>query len=197
EFELINTPSYLNRISFDQPQKPNESNTNRHANCLDKIWNFRNSDEVHLLVNGIVNNIRQTIECEPGVIDACTWGINEIMDNVIQHSESNCGFIMSHVHRSTKNINISIFDYGRGIYQSFKQSNNKHNPRNAADAITLSIQEGVTRDKNVGQGNGMWGLYNMVNINSGHLNIISGKGELSMTGGKVKTANSLILLSND
>jgi len=195
EFEFINTSKYLDFIHFEVPQNVTEKRVNRYQDCLDNIWKFHNSEEVHLLVNGILANIRRSIECEPGVLDACTWGLNEIMDNVIQHSESKCGFIMAVVHKTTRNINVCIFDYGIGIYQSFKNSQNEYNPRSAVDAISLAIQEGVTRNKSVGQGNGMWGLYNIVNLNSGHMGIISGKGGLSLKNGKIRTFKEIIMLS--
>lgn len=194
EFELINVPKYLKNIRFDSPATINIKNINRHTYCLDKIWKFHNSDEVHTLVNGLLQNIRTSIECEPGVIDACTWGLNEIMDNVIQHSESNCGFIMAVVHKKTKHIGICIFDYGIGIYKSLISAGN-HSPKNAIDAISLAVQEGITRDKSVGQGNGMWGLYNIVNLNAGVMTIISGKGGLSLNKGQIKSFKEIQMLS--
>lgn len=197
DFKFINTSQYLDYIHFANPQNVSKASTNRHKDCLDNIWKFYNSEEVNLLVDGILANIRRSIECEPGVLDACEWGLNEIMDNVIQHSETKCGYIMATIHKSTKNINVCIFDYGIGIYLSFKNSQNEYNPRNAADAISLAIQEGTTRSKEVGQGNGMWGLYNIVNLNSGHMGIISGKGSLTLNNGKVQTFSEIILLSKN
>ncbi len=197
EFELINTSRYLNHIHLNDPQSVDKKKVNRYKDCLDNIWKFHNSEEVNLLVNGILANIRRTMECEPGVLDACTWGLNETMDNVIQHAETNCGFAMATIHKKTKNINVCIFDYGIGIYRSFKNSENEYNPRSAADAISLAIQEGTTRNKSVGQGNGLWGLYNIVNLNSGHMGIISGKGGLSLNKGNMKTFKEIIVLSKD
>lgn len=194
EFEHINIPKYLNNIHFFDPVEVGENPINKNDNCLDKIWLFKNSDEVHQLVNGILASIRTSIECEAGIIDACTWGLNEIMDNVIQHSEAECGFVMAAVHKSTKNINICIFDYGIGIFRSLKKSK-YHNPKNAPDAISLAVQEGVTRDKKIGQGNGMWGLYNIVNLNAGMMSIISGKGGLSLVKGNMKTFQEIQMLS--
>ncbi len=196
EFEFLNTPKYLNKIQFKNPTPVDVAKINRHTDCLDRIWMFSNSDQVHTLVNGLLANIRTAIECEPGVIDACTWGLNEIMDNVIQHSESDCGFIMAAVHKKTKYISICIFDYGIGIYKSLKNSGN-HKPKSAPDAISLAVQEGVTRDKSVGQGNGMWGLYNIVNLNTGIMTIISGKGGLGLNKGDMKTFKQIQMLSNE
>lgn len=194
-FEFINVPDYLQKVHFINPLFVGQKKINKNDNCLDRIWLFKSSDEVHLLVNGILANIRTSVECELGVIDACTWGLNEIMDNVIQHSEAECGFIMATIHKKTKNINVCIFDYGIGIYLSLKKSK-LHNPKNAPDAISLAVQEGVTRDKKIGQGNGMWGLYNIVNLNAGVMSIISGKGGLSLNKGIMKTFKEIQMLSH-
>ena len=121
-----------------------------------------------------------------------TYILNEIMDNVIQHSTLNQGFVMAQIQKESKNINVCIFDYGLGIYQTLKK---RYNPRSAIDAISLSVQEGVTRDKEVGQGNGMWGLYNIVNLNTGHLSIISGNGGLLFKVKKTTSLKHIIMLN--
>lgn len=196
EFEMKNMPSYLRNIFFESPRTVDVSKLLKHSHCLNKVWKFENSDQVHALVNVFLQNIRTSIECEPGVIDACTWGLNEIMDNVIQHSEAKCGFIMAVINRKANLISVCIFDYGIGIYKSLKSSE-IYAPSNASDAISLAVQEGVTRDKKVGQGNGMWGLYNMVNLNSGIMSIISGKGGLSLSEGELRTFSSIQMINNE
>ncbi|RLD56106.1 MAG: hypothetical protein DRJ01_15725, partial [Bacteroidetes bacterium] len=176
DFEFINVPTYLRKIHFLSPDNINKTTTGLGTNFLDRVWLFHSSDDVHTLVNGFLSSIRKSITVEEGIMDACEWGLNEIMDNVIQHSEEDTGFIMGQILKDSQILKICIFDYGKGIYQSLR--NSTFRPRNAADAISLAVQEGVTRDKKIGQGNGMWGLYNIINLNDGSLQIISGKGGL-------------------
>lgn len=197
EFEFINIPTYLKKIHFLSPDEIDKSKIGVSTNFLDRVWLFHSSDDVHLLVDGFISSIRKAMVCEDGVIDACTWGLNEIMDNVIQHSNQNTGFIMAQVHKETNIIKVSIFDYGRGIYQSLR--NSVHRPRNATDAISLSIQEGVTRDKKIGQGNGMWGLFNIITLNDGSLQIISGQGGLVYKNKtkETKSYTDVIMLSKE
>jgi len=196
EFELLKPNKYLRRIFFGRPKKVEPEKIKRNEHCLDKIWRFSDSKDVHALVRGITLNLRRYAECEEGVIDACEWGINEIMDNVIQHSQESCGFIMAQVDTRSKRFDICVFDYGIGIYRSFKDSKNNYDPKNSSDAISLAIQEGVTRDKKVGQENGMWGLYNMANQNKGNMMIVSGKGALTLSdSGKIKTINTIYTLN--
>ena len=170
DFEFINLSGYLKHINVFNPNSAEKLIENNNSKCLDKIWSFDNSDHVHVLSSFIIRDIRRTIICEEGTLDACRWGTNEIMDNVIQHSDIKRGFIMAQIQKSNKSVNICIFDYGIGIYKSLKGTEN--NPKNAIDAIMLSVKEGVTRDKQIGQGNGLWGLFNMVAQNDGHLSII-------------------------
>lgn len=195
EFEFKNIPTYLKKIHFLNPDEIDKTTTGIGTNFLDRVWVFHSSDDVHLLVNGFLASIRKNSCVEEGILQACEWGLNEIMDNVIQHSNQNVGFIMGQVLKESQILKISIFDYGQGIFQSLKES--IYRPKNASDAISLAIQEGVTRDKKIGQGNGMWGLYNIINLNDGSLQIISGKGGLNFIN-KTKTNDSydkIIMLS--
>src|SRR5690606_18858492 len=103
------------------------------------------------------------------------------------------GYVMGQIHPTAQHIALCIYDYGQGIYNSLR--NSSHAPNTALDAITLAVKEGITRDKNVGQGNGMWGLYNIVRANSGILNITSGNGFLGRRGDEVRTSTSVPFLS--
>lgn len=195
DFEFINVPTYLKKIHFLSPDDINSTKTGVGTNFLDRVWLFHSSDDVHSLVNGFLASIRKSVAVEEGIMQACEWGLNEIMDNVIQHSSEDTGFIMGQVLKDSHILKISIFDYGQGIFQSLK--NSSYRPRNASDAISLSVQEGVTRDKKIGQGNGMWGLYNIINLNNGALQIISGKGGLNFVNRKKETESyqNIIMLN--
>jgi hypothetical protein len=59
------------------------------------------------------------------------------------------------------------------------------------DAITLAIKEGITRDVKIGQGNGMWGLHNIVRSNSGILTITSDGGGYSIRGDQARTFHAI------
>lgn len=194
EFEYINVPTYLKKIHFLTPDIV-DSSISINSNYLDRVWIFKSSDDVHKLVDGFLSSIRKSLPIEEGIMNACEWGLNEIMDNVIQHSNENVGFVMGQILKDYQILKISIFDYGQGIFKSLQ--NSIHRPRHAADAISLAIQEGVTRDKKIGQGNGMWGLYNIINLNDGALQIISGKGGLKYLNKTKTTENhqNIILLS--
>lgn len=197
QIDLVGEPTYLKKIHFRRPDQVTIENTSQYNNCLDRIWIFKDSDEVHLLVDGFISSIRKAIPCEAGVLDACTWCFNEIMDNIIQHSNQDVGLIMAQLNKETKILNVCIYDYGIGIHNSFR--NSVHRPKSPADAISLAISEGVTRDKKIGQGNGMWGLYNIIRLNDGALEILSGRGGLNYRNDnkEMKTYKDIILISSE
>lgn len=141
--------------------------------ALGKIWKFQTSKDIYEIQTALINELRRNDIFADGVLEGIEWSINEIMDNVLNHSQASCGFIMGQIHKSTKHVAFTIYDTGIGIYNSLKGSINS--PRNNADALTLCIKEGVTRDKKVGQGNGMYGLFSLIREGNGRLVITSGR----------------------
>ena len=88
-------------------------------------------------------------------------------------------------------------DQGRGILNSF--SNSAHRPFTAPDAISLAVKKGVTRDPNVGMGNGLWGATEIVAKNVGQLTISSSGAALffDRIARTVKTVDRVSVLSNE
>lgn len=150
---------------------PNRQDALQRA--LGKIWKFQISKDIYEIQTSLINELRRNDIFANGVLEGIEWSINEIMDNVLNHSQASCGFIMGQIHKSTKHVAFTIYDTGIGIYNSLKDSINS--PRNNADALTLCIKEGVTRDKKVGQGNGMYGLFSLIREGNGRLVITSGR----------------------
>ncbi len=192
DFEIIHEcvyRDYIKHTSFDHPCIVEEN-----INCtdllypLDKVWCFSTSEGVNSLVTAYINAIRQSDSIESGVLASIEWCINEIMDNVLQHSEAPKGFIMTQLQHESKRFSVCIFDYGRGIYNSFKGS--KYHPVSPIDAISLALSERVTRDEKIGQGNGMWGLSRIINENGGTIRISSCGAVYSCINGSLSTIDN-------
>lgn len=162
--------SFLKNIHFDDPYKV-EEHIDSLAFPFAKIWRFDSFDEVTKLVNGYLDEISSAVPCSKGLIEGLEWSLNETMDNVLQHSNGGEGYMMGVVHKSSNYVLFSIFDDGQGIFNSMRDS--EYHPRTAIDAISVAIQEGKTRDKRIGQGNGLWGLNNIILSNKGKLEITS------------------------
>lgn len=139
--EGYNFTSITGQSLFDSLNEPISATTElleKINEPLSKVWKF-NSDNIHLLVNKYIESIATHIECPEGVLDTIEWCINEVMDNVAEHSKETSGFVMAQVHTSSKRITICVADAGIGIFKSF--SGSKYRPRSDADAITLSISK--------------------------------------------------------
>ena len=193
EFKFENLPSFLEKSHFYSPLVVSENHDLLQGNVLNFVWRYENDSDTYALSTEILRSISQEVLCEEGVIDALLWCMNEIMDNVIVHSNSDAGFVMGQIHKQSKHIAFCVYDHGQGIFNSLKDS--PHAPKNSLEAIQLAIQERVTRDKKVGQGNGMWGLSEIVKSNAGRLTIISDSGFYMRSNGDVKTDNQFTYLS--
>lgn len=197
DFTPNRAPDFLLNTGLLAPLVVAESAVQLSQRPLNTIWKYSSAEEVNTLVNVFLREVSRNAVCETGVIQGLEWCLNEVMDNVLQHSEAGCGFVMGQIHQSSRHIAFCIFDHGRGIFNTLKTS--KHSPRTPLDAITLAIKEGVTRDKNIGQGNGMWGLHNIVRANSGTLGIASGKASFRISSSLTtpQTLENLSFLSHD
>lgn len=193
-FEFENEPDFLSHTKMKSPLVYGIDHETR-TTPLNTVWKFATAEEIHMLVDGILEEVSRAAVCQTGVIQGLEWCLNEVMDNVLQHSATTHGYAMAQIHPQSQHIAICIYDYGQGIYNSLRNSN--YAPANAVDAITIALKEGVTRDKKVGQGNGMWGLHNIVLANSGTLNITSGPGYLGLHGDVPTTLSQIPYLSRE
>lgn len=175
--------SYAKHVRLDCAiEVEDPANENELLSPLDKVWTFSSSEGVGKLVDAISCHIRKADIIEAGIVNGIEWCINETMDNVLQHSSCDKGYVMGQLHKATKMLTICIFDAGIGIYNSLR--NTPHRPPTPFDAITMAMQERVTRDSQVGQGNGLWGLSNIVSANGGSITISSGGARYSYYNGK-------------
>jgi len=195
DIDCTDIPSFIEHSQILNPLRVSEKVELLNRNVLNKIWRFENSTDVGKLVDSFINELSKSDNFEKGVLDALEWSINEVMDNVLQHSKVTHGYAMGQIHKSSKHVAFTIYDTGQGIYNSLK--NSTHAPRYVLDALTICIKEGVTRDKKIGQGNGMFGLHSVVKENSGSLTITSGSGSYIFNNGSVKTFKGLPYPSYD
>jgi len=181
EFEYDRISTALQLTKFNNPNlydgDPNH--------ILNRVWKFSNSNsnEISSIVDAYGVELRKEDRFPEGTISSLQWSLNEVMDNVLTHSNSDFGYVMGQIHKSTKKIAFTVCDYGRGIYSSLRESQ-LHKPRTAIDSITLAIKEEVTRNSNVGQGNGLFGLHSIISQGKGTLEIVSSGASYKLMDGK-------------
>lgn len=126
-------------------------------------------------VNRIVNSILGAIpDIQRSNFAALEWSINEITDNVLVHAESSVGgFVqVSIFKKNRKKVQFIVVDAGRGIPMTLRESHSEI--RSDVEALDSAIREGVTRDKSVGQGNGLYGSFQICSHSGGFFEIASG-----------------------
>jgi len=117
-------------------------------------------------------------------LPAMEWAVYEIIDNIVIHSETPvpgvvCGQYFPQKHR----LDIAICDMGRGIKASLGESLtfNSH-----GEAISKALERGVTRSRDVGQGNGLAGSLEIIRQNQGGMALRSGDVEFRVQKGQEK-----------
>ena len=132
---------------------------------------FRNSDEQAKAVNKILKVILTSTGISRDVLKAIEWSLNEITDNVLNHAKAGAGYVQATWFRENNIMEFVVADAGIGIPASLRENNH-------AIALERAIQEGVTRNKQTNQGNGLYGSYRIASIGKGQFSIQSHYGHL-------------------
>ena len=169
-----------NWAHFIEPRNNPPSEFKGHSQV--PATHFTNASEQQRAVNRIVNAILGAIpDLERKELSALEWSVNEITDNVLNHAQSQIGGLVqvSTFQRARKRVEYIVADAGVGIPTTLRATH----PALTSDAASLeqAIREGVTRDPNVGQGNGLFGSYQICSHSKGFFQIESGYGKLVFT----------------
>jgi hypothetical protein len=112
---------------------------------------------------------------------AIEWSVNEITDNVLTHARTETGGLVqvTTFERNRRRVEFVVSDAGATIPTTLRESH----PEIASDVIALerAIREGITRDKTVGQGNGLFGTFEVCRASGGQFHVHSGHAKLSFT----------------
>ena len=141
---------------------------------------FKSFEEQNDAVNKIMDKILGSLEgFTRSDIAAIEWSLNEITDNVINHSGSEVGGLvqLSTFQRGNKRVEYIVCDAGIGIPKSLRQT--MTSLTSDSDALYHAIQEGVTKNKETNQGNGLFGTFEISRVSEGYLHIHSGYASLS------------------
>lgn len=173
----IETP--LTVDSFDR----GSGDTLTHA-----VWRYDTEADAQRLTNMFMEALTDQVACQEGVIDAITWCLYEVMDNVFAHSRAGAGYVMMQLHKVERRCVIAVADTGIGIQRSLVET--RAAPlevlRDPAASIQFALEQGATSKGGAHQGNGLFGLRRAVEINGGTLNVTSGWGRWILRAGQVQ-----------
>jgi hypothetical protein len=187
--QAINVPPRLNSIHLLAPLEATDENLAEYSKLVNTVWVYFDTDEATALTEAIVRHIERTIPMEAGVQQSLNVCLFEIIDNVFEHSDQNSGYFMATLSIASKRLAMAIGDTGIGALNSFRKAKSKHNPENDFDALTLTIQSGVTSTGDTPRGNGLYSLRRTVETNQGRLELRSGTGRLFVSGTSVTGAD--------
>jgi len=139
-------------------------------------------EDVFTTVNAISDLVLQQFDNAAAFLPAVEWAVCELIDNIVIHSETPVpGAVCAQFFPKKQRLDIGICDIGRGIKRSLETTRTL---RSHGEAITMALQRGVTRDKAVGQGNGMAGSLDIARANGGRFHIWSGDVVYRVEGGR-------------
>jgi hypothetical protein len=182
---LPNSP-YLRRLFLNSnwahsfsPSEYGESNFRTRTQV--PVLAFTNAHEQKIVVDRVIDCI---LSCVNGYsrehLKAIEWSVNEITDNVLMHSNSPDGGILQLTSKQkAKLIEFVVADSRDGIPKSLRSS--RLPISSDVDALSRAIEQGVTRDEAIGQGNGLWGSYRIAVKSDGKFDIHSGYATLFYT----------------
>lgn len=140
-----------------------------------------------------ITEVTPLLHLKPKHAEPIRYIMSELIRNVLEHSMSKDGAIVSAQYYQKSNIvRIGIADTGIGIWKSINQS---YNPKNDLEAIGLALTPGITgtttreggTERNAGAG--LFFIKSIASINNDFFVVYSGKAMyklLKRTGKKIK-----------
>ena len=160
-----------NWAHYIDPDKYNRS-THEGGHVPALRFGYDGTSAIEEILAKVMNLILRQLETDRTTLKAVEWALGEIMDNVVNHSQSSVGgFVQATAYRNNNRVEFVVADAGIGIPGSMNISDH-------AQAIRQAINEGVTRDKSQNAGNGLYGSYRVATLSGGQFEINSLKGSL-------------------
>lgn len=109
---------------------------------------------------------------------AVEWALNEISDNVLNHSGSTIGGLLqlSVFDLTRHRVEFTVTDAGNGVPITLRAA--KPSIENDVDALLESVKSGVTRNAVDFQGNGLYGTLEICRVGGGKFSLNAGNAAL-------------------
>lgn len=152
---------------------------------------YKTHEEQEELLNDILEKILEVVpNLNRSTFAAVEWALNEISDNVINHSQSCIGGILqiNVFDRTANKVEFTIADAGIGVPATLRQA--KPEIQSDADALMQAVKSGVTRNASDFQGNGLYGTLEICRVSNGRFSLNAGNGFLLRSVDGVVTARN-------
>ncbi|WP_332776467.1 STAS-like domain-containing protein [Polaromonas sp.] len=123
---------------------------------------------------------------------AVEWALNEITDNVTNHSQSSIGGLLqlSVFDVAKQKVEFTVADAGLGVAQTLRSA--KPEIASDVDALLQAVRSGVTRNAKDFQGNGLYGTLEICRAGGGRFTLNAGHAALICANGTVQAKNEPI-----
>lgn len=205
----------LDRIDFDLVM-PNDrrlaslfSNTNwAHLIAPEKYDSRSGLNERHFSATQFLTpeehfqavdaSMRMLLSAIPGVdrsrLKALEWALNEITDNVLNHSDSPIGGVLQVMtYPKSNRVEFYVSDAGQTIPRTLRQG--RPSITDDTTALRQAIEEGVTRNQRTNQGNGLYGTFKCCEVSGGEFDALSGSISLRHRPGQLEVKRGTVPLS--
>lgn len=165
--------SYLSRMNlFEHLDVPYEEDFQRRDETgrFTPIRLIEGASDVGPTTDAILELVLRQFEDGRDFIPALEWVVNETVDNIRLHADTPIpGAVCAQYFPARQRLDVAICDLGQGISGSLEA---KLDPwEGTGDAVKMALQRGVTRDQEVGQGNGLPGALEIAEENEGEFRI--------------------------
>jgi anti-sigma regulatory factor (Ser/Thr protein kinase) len=168
--------SYLTRMRFfeilDIPLTYDFNIT--HEKSSVQIQKYTSENQLDVLKK-ILTVLKEKSDMDEDVYTSLDYCFNEVLDNVLNHSEQNEGWVVAQYFGNLNSIRLMVADSGIGIYQSLHKKYNY----SEEEALSNCVVEGISNGK--GQGHGLYATSSFIRLNKGWMSIISGNKRLNIT----------------
>jgi len=151
------------------------------------LVHYLDSSQQQKVVNQIIESMLSTVVgISRSNLKAVEWALNEVTDNVLNHSDSiDGGFVQLSYKKilTRQSVEIVVCDAGIGIPKSLRATFSEI--KDDAEALEKSVQEGITRNKITNQGNGLYGSFEISRVSKGKFSLIAGNATLKLDKGAV------------
>lgn len=130
---------------------------------------------IHTTFTDVVRMLNDFPDIELGVLQALSYCLYEILDNVITHSERLSGTAMMRYTKDEKRIEVLVADDGIGIHRTLT-TNPTYAGITEAEAVSRCVEDNVTDGK--GMGFGLYSTLRLVDNAGVTLRIHSGRSML-------------------
>ena len=159
---------------LDEPRHFRRSEAGRFI----PILLVKNDTDVFEAVNAIADLVLQQFDNAREFLPAFEWAVNEIVDNVFIHARSKSpGVVCAQLFPNLRRLRSrsAIVGSASGV-----RSKSVSSLRDDKEAILKALERGVTRNVNLGQGNGMAGSLEIMKKNGGAFLVWSGTARFTL-----------------